>query len=119
MAEHITLGKRGEDLAADYLAGKGYTIVERNWRNSHQEIDIIAKDRDELVVVEVKTRRTDIYGSPDEAVSERKQALLVSAANAYIDQHDLFCDTRFDIISVIMPKYGEPIIEHIENAFEA
>ncbi len=117
MAEHISFGKKGEDIAADYLVRKGYAIIERNWRNCHKEIDIIAKDNETLVIVEVKTRRSDMYGSPDEAVSEHKQQLLIAAANAYIEQNNLDCDTRFDIISIILPKYGEPQIEHIEDAF--
>lgn len=117
MAEHISFGKKGEDIAADYLVRKGYAIIERNWRNCHKEIDIMAKDNETLVIVEVKTRRSDMYGSPDEAVNEHKQQLLIAAANAYIEQNNLDCDTRFDIISIILPKCGEPQIEHIEDAF--
>ncbi len=118
MAKHINLGKRGEDIAVEYLSGKGYAIVERNWRNSHKEVDVIARDGDTLVIVEVKTRRTDLYGFPDEAVSERKQKLLVDAANAYIEKCDLDCDTRFDIVSVVLHDNGKADVEHIENAFE-
>lgn len=117
MAEHITLGKRGEDIAVEYLKRKGYTILWRNWRCYHKEIDIVAKDHDFLVIVEVKTRRNDFYGSPIEAVSEQKQKLLVVAANAYVEQYDVDNEIRFDIISIILPKYGEPTIEHIEDAF--
>lgn len=117
MAEHIYLGKRGEDIAVEYLKRKGYTILWRNWRNCHKEIDIIAQDHDFLVIVEVKTRRNDVYGSPIEAVSEQKQELLVAAANAYVEQYDVDNEIRFDIISIILPKNGEPTIEHIEDAF--
>ena len=116
MAKHNELGKRGEELAVQYLAEKGYEILERNWRNKHKEVDIIAKDSKELVIVEVKTRQTDEYGEPDIAVTKQKQRLLISAANAYIFEHAMDVDTRFDIISIIF-KDGKPVINHIEDAF--
>ena len=116
MAKHNELGKQGEEIAAQYLIEKGYEIVERNWRNKHKEIDIIAKDGKFLVIVEVKTRQTDEYGNPDIAVTRKKQRLIISAANAYLFQKKLDIDTRFDIISIIF-KDGEPVIEHIEDAF--
>jgi len=116
MAEHNDFGKLGEEIAANYLEGKGYEIVERNWRNTHKEIDIIAKDGGTLVMVEVKTRQTDEYGNPDIAVTKKKQRLLIVAANAYLFKNKLDVETRFDIISIIF-KDGEPVIEHIEDAF--
>jgi putative endonuclease len=116
MADHNDFGKLGEELAVDYLTGKGYEVLERNWRNIHKEIDIIAKDGDFLVIVEVKTRQTDAYGDPDIAVTKRKQRMLISAANAYIAQKKMDVETRFDIVSIIF-KDGEPLIEHIEDAF--
>ena len=116
MAEHNDFGKLGEELAVDYLTGKGYEILERNWRNIHKEIDIIAKDGKFLVIVEVKTRQTDEYGEPDIAVTKRKQRMLIAAANAYITRKGLDMETRFDIISIIF-RDGEPVIEHIEDAF--
>ena len=116
MAEHNELGKMGEDLAVQYLTDKGYEILERNWRNIHKEIDIIAKEGDDLVIVEVKARQTDEYGEPDIAVTKRKQRMLIAAANAYILKNNLDVSTRFDIISIVF-KNGEPVIEHIEDAF--
>ncbi len=116
MALHNEIGKVGENLAADYLIGKGYQILERNWRNVHKEIDIIAKDGDFLVIVEVKTRSTDEYGNPDIAVNRTKQRRLISAANSYIYRKKLDVNTRFDIISIILTD-GKPLIEHIEDAF--
>ena len=116
MAKHNDFGKLGEELAVNYLIGKGYEILERNWRNIHKEIDIIAKDGTDLVIVEVKTRQTDEYGDPDVAVTKQKQWCLISAANAYVFQNRLDINTRFDIISIIF-KDGEPVIEHIEDAF--
>ncbi len=114
---NIKLGKLGEDLATDYLVSKGYTIFERNWRNHHKEIDIIAFDGKMLVIVEVKTRQTDDFGTPDLAVDRRKQRLLIAAANAYIFRHNIDYETRFDIITVVVKEGQEPNIEHLEDAF--
>lgn len=116
MAAHIDFGKQGEEIAVKYLMDKGYEILERNWRNRHKEIDIIAKDGNELVVVEVKTRKSNDYGDPDFAVNKQKQRLLISAANAYIFRNNLDINTRFDIISIVFNN-GEPVIDHIEDAF--
>ena len=116
MAKHNELGKQGEDIAVKYLTDKGYEILERNWRNIHKEIDIIARDGKFLVIVEVKTRQTDEYGDPDIAVTRKKQRMLIAAANSYIFQKHLEIETRFDIISIIF-RDGEPVIEHIEDAF--
>ena len=116
MAKHNDFGKLGEELAVNYLIGKGYEILERNWRNNHKEIDIIAKDGTDLVIVEVKARQTDEYGDPDVAVTKHKQWRLISAANAYIYQNWLDINTRFDIISIII-RDGIPEINHIEDAF--
>lgn len=116
MAEHIDFGKQGEEIAVKYLTDKGYEILERNWRNRHKEIDIIAKDGKDLVIVEVKTRKSNSYGEPDLAVNKQKQRLLIYAANAYIYRNNLDTDTRFDIISIVFND-GKPVIDHIEDAF--
>ena len=109
MAKHNDFGKLGEELAVNYLIGKGYEILERNWRNIHKEIDIIAKDGTDLVIVEVKTRQTDEYGNPDVAVTKKKQRMLIAAANAYITRNNLDIETRFDIISIVF-KDDAPVI---------
>lgn len=116
MAAHNDLGKLGEDLAVQYLTDKGYEILERNWHNIHKEVDIIAKDGQYLVIVEVKTQQNDEYGEPDLAVTKRKQRMLIAAANAYISRKELDMETRFDIISIVV-KDSDPVIEHIEDAF--
>lgn len=116
MAKHNELGKLGEELAVQHLINMGYIILDRNWRNIHKEIDIIAMNGDVLVIVEVKTRQTDEFGNPDIAVNCKKQRLLIAAANAYVFKNKLDVETRFDIISIIF-KDGEPVIEHIEDAF--
>ena len=116
MAEHIDFGKQGEEIAVNYVIEKGYEILERNWRNRHKEIDIIAKDGKELVIVEVKTRKSNNYGEPDLAVNKQKQRLLISAANAYIFRNNMDINTRFDIISIVFNN-EKPVIDHIEDAF--
>ena len=116
MAKHNELGKIGEELAAQFLIDKGYEILEKNWRNRHKEIDIIAKDGDELVIVEVKTRQNDEHGDPDLAVTRQKQTRLIYAANAYLFTYNMDINTRFDIISIVF-KDGEPLIDHIKDAF--
>ena len=116
MAKHNELGKKGEEIAAQYLSEKGYEILERNWRNRHKEIDIIAKDGNELVILEVKTRQNDEHGEPDLAVTRPKQTRLIYAANAYIFQNKLDINTRFDIIAIVF-KDERPVIDHIQDAF--
>jgi len=116
MAQHNDLGKEGERMALHMLQEKGYTILETNWRHEKDEVDIIARDKDELVIVEVKTRSTDYFGDPEEAVTPPKARHLIQAAEAYVEQRDLNIDIRFDIVSIIL-KNGKAAIRHIEDAF--
>ena len=116
MIEPHQLGRLGEELAAEYIIKKGYQILERNWHSGHKEIDIIALDGTTLVVVEVKTRKSDDYGEPNIAVGKDKQRFLIWAADAYVRKRQLEVDVRFDIISIVISD-DEPEIEHIEDAF--
>lgn len=116
MIEPHELGRLGEELAANHLIEKGYQILERNWHSGHKEIDIIALDGTTLVVVEVKTRKSDDFGEPDIAVGRDKQRMLIQAADAYVRYNNLNVDVRFDIISIVFTD-EEPEIEHIEDAF--
>lgn len=116
MIEPHELGKLGEELAVEYLIRKGYQILERNWHSGHKEIDIIALCDNILVIVEVKTRRSDEFGEPDIAVGKDKQRMLIWAADAYVRFKNLDVEVRFDIISIVFTD-SEPEIEHIEDAF--
>lgn len=116
MASHNTLGKAGEDAAASYLQGQGYVLRHRNWRKNHLELDIVAVKGDELVVVEVKTRRNTEYQDPQDAVDWKKVRHIVTAADAYIKQFGLDNPVRFDIVTVV-GESGNFRIEHIEDAF--
>jgi len=116
MAEHNELGRTGEEIAAEYLAGKGYEILAANWRIKHKEIDLIARDGDYLVIVEVKTRTTDGWENPKEAITNKKIRNLVNAAEAYIMINDVMMETRFDIVTLIPAGDGWEI-EHVKEAF--
>lgn len=116
MAEHNDKGVDGEELAAAYLTQKGYTVLERNWRFGREEIDIIAQEKDMLVVVEVKTRSGSFFGEPEEFVDKQKQRHLIKAVNGYIEKNNLDLEVRFDIIGVILSGKNHKI-NHIEDAF--
>ena len=116
MAEHYELGNKGEQLAVNYLINKGYKIVERNWRFQKAEIDIIATKDKTLISVEVKTRSTNDFGSPQDFVNKKKIKLMVSAMNEYILNKDLDIELRFDIIAITKDKSSFDI-EHFKDAF--
>ncbi len=118
MAEHNRLGIQGEQIAREFLQKQGYEILETNWRFGKKEIDIIARDGNTLVIVEVKTRTGDYFGLPWEAVSDRKIRFLVHAAEGYILKHNFNNETRFDVVSIVS-KDGKFQIEHIKDAFNA
>jgi len=114
MAAHNELGIWGEELAADYLRRKGYTIMERDWKSGHRDIDIIATDGHVVVFVEVKTRRNRIFGEPEEAIDYRKLVNLRGAITHYVRYKHITQDIRLDAITVVgTPDGGEPEIEHI------
>ncbi len=116
MAEHNLTGNKGEALAAAFLEERGYEVLERNWRHGRHELDIIARTGLELVIVEVKTRSSDVHGQPLEAVKAGKRAKLLKAANAYVEITGCELGLRFDIVSVIMHP-TKPYIHHIQDAF--
>ena len=116
MAAHNELGKWGEDLAVAYLQGKGYTIIERDWKSGRRDIDIIAKDETEAIVfVEVKTRRNRVFGEPEEAIDYKKMQNLQQAINHYIKYRRINTEVRFDIISIVGTTDAEPEINHIKD----
>lgn len=118
MADHNDLGKRGESAAADYLIQKGYQIIERNWMYEKYEIDIIAQDSESIIFVEVKTRSSDRWGNPEEAVSKGKIKRIVEAADFYLREFDIDLPARFDVISSIWNGVQFEI-NHIDDAFMA
>jgi putative endonuclease len=118
MAEHIKTGKEGEDAAIEHLKKSGYDIIEVNWRHKHLELDIIALENDILVVVEVKTRTSDVFGNPEIFVDRAKQKNIIKACNAFILERKVNNEVRFDIISIVTAR-GKIKLDHIRDAFSA
>jgi putative endonuclease len=116
MAQHNDLGRRGEEMAVQYLLQKGYKVLERNWHFGKEEVDIIATLGVELVVVEVKTRNSAFFGEPQTFVSRSKQQHLVRAAHAYVTRNDHDLEVRFDVIGIVLNALEERL-EHVEGAF--
>jgi putative endonuclease len=116
MADHNELGKLGEELAEQYLRKNGYAILDSNWTFHKAEIDIIAMKENTLAIVEVKTRSSIDFGSPQDFVKPKKIQLLVKAVDAYVNQKNLDLEIRFDIIAI--HKVGKDFnVEHITDAF--
>jgi putative endonuclease len=111
------LGKIGEALAAKYLTQNGYKILNRNWHYGHKEIDIIAIYNNILVIVEVKTRLTNYWEEPKEAVRRKKQRMIIEAADAYVLNNNINMDVQFDIISILLQGEHHEL-EHIPDAFQ-
>lgn len=119
MASHNDFGKLAEELAETFLLEKGMKILAKNYRYQKAEIDLIAQTENQIVIVEVKARATDVFMLPQEAVNKKKMKLMVLAANYFIEENNINLETRFDVISVLPNEAGKLEITHIENAFEA
>ena len=117
MAHHNQIGAKGEQIAKEMLEAKGYQILEQNWRFSRAEVDLIAKDGEILVFVEVKTRSYDYFGQPEEFVTSTKEAFMAQAASAYMDKIGHDWEIRFDIIGILYRNQASFRIKHIEDAF--
>lgn len=116
--KNLNLGKTGEEEAADFLKENGYKIIARNYKTRLGEIDIIAYDEDTVCFVEVKTRNSERFGLPQEAVSRIKQRQIAKAALCFIKEKDLFNrKARFDVVSISYAQIP-PKINLIKNAFE-
>lgn len=109
-------GQEGEAVALDFLLKQGYLLLHKNWRHSHHEVDLIMSKDEVLVFVEVKTRMSNTFGFPENAVTAQKQKTLAKAAAAYLEKFAPDKSLRFDIVSVTrVPNNWE--IEHFEDAF--
>lgn len=116
MATHNDLGEEGETLAVEHLVDKGYQILAKNWRYGRAEVDIIAKWKEVLVFVEVKTRSDNYFGEPETFVTQQKMEMMTSVASVFMEEINHDWEYRFDVISVIIRK-GKNYINHIEDAF--
>lgn len=117
MAQHNETGKIGELIAVAHLQKLNMIIIEVNWRYKNFEIDIIAAKKNYLHFVEVKTRRCETYGHPEEKVTTKKINYLMKAADEYLEKNNLFKRIQFDIISVLI-KNNEPEIFYIEDVYQ-
>jgi putative endonuclease len=117
MSKHNEIGEKGEQTAADFLVNKGYAILHRNWRSGKKEVDIIALKDNIVAIVEIKTRSSNDFAFPEEAVNKRKQQLLKAAAEAFMNANRQYPDYRFDIVSILMDKELVREIVHFEEAF--
>jgi len=119
MAEHNDFGTLAEELATNFLVENGYKILQKNFRYQRAEIDIIAEFQNQIIVVEVKARGTDIFMAPEEAVTKTKIKLLVLAADQYLKHHNINQEVRFDIITVLPDNSGKLEIKHLQDAFQS
>lgn len=117
MATHIDFGKLGEQLAEDFLTSKGYTILHRNWRHSHYEIDIVALKNDLPHFVEVKTRSSKQFGEPEESVTKKKVRSLLQAAEEFLFRNPQFKNFHIDILSITIHPQQEPEYFFIEDVY--
>ena len=117
-AAHILLGRAGEEAAAALLQRAGFTLLDRNWRQGRLELDMVCRDGEELVFVEVKTRRSAGYGGPAGAVTPAKQRVLTRAAQAWLAAHDAWQNPcRFDVVCLL--RHGDTFsAEHYPHAFD-
>lgn len=116
-----SIGRLGEDLAARRLAAQGYTLRARNWRCATGELDLVLERDDALIFVEVRTRRGDRFGTPEESITPRKRARLISAALTYLSEHAATDQAwRIDVVAIEIGARGEVRrFNHLENAIEA
>lgn len=112
----LEFGQTGEQMAARFLTDLGYIILEHNYRRGHLEIDLIALDGDDLVIVEVKSRAYDNILQPEEAVDHKKRQALIRLANEYVKSYNRKENVRFDIVSIVSNANGNEI-RHLKNAY--
>ena len=117
MALHLDLGRKGESLAKTFLESLGYEILDENWTHGKAEIDLIVYKDKVIIFTEVKTRTGNAFGEPEDFVDNRKQKLLVEAADEYIYLMDHQGEGRFDIVSILFDKNANYTLKHIEDAF--
>jgi putative endonuclease len=115
MSHNQQIGQWGESIAADYLAKHGYEIIARNARTPFGEIDIVARQGDMIIFVEVKARTSNKMGLPEEAITARKQEHMLTCAQHYASEHEID-HWQIDVISVEGKPGNKPLITYFENA---
>jgi putative endonuclease len=115
--QHISTGKKGEELACEFIKNKGFFILETNWRYRHSEVDIIASKENVLHFFEVKTRKNILFGLPEASVGNKKMTKLKQAAQAYLYEHPEWNMLQFNILSIVLAKKEIPEYFMIEDVF--
>lgn len=115
MSRHLSTGRLGENMAVIFLEGRGYSILEKNWRHRHWEVDIIASTQNILHFIEVKTRRSAQFGYPEEGVTSKKLKNILQAAEEYQFQNPQWKRIQFDILSITLGSNGEEEFFFIED----
>lgn len=110
------IGRRAEQIAQNHLLNLGYKILDSNWQFGHLELDIVAREKDQLVIVEVKSRSGVPFDHPSDAINDNKIRRVIEATEAYIIRNELELETRFDLITVVFVK-DEFELEHFIDAF--
>jgi putative endonuclease len=116
MATHNATGKKGEELAADWLKAAEYTLLHQNWRFSHWEVDIIAEKKGTLHFIEVKTLSSEKFGYPEQKVGKKKLQHLINAAQQYLQQQPQWQRIQFDVISITLTAKG-PAFFMLEDVY--
>ena len=117
MANHNNTGHLGEKMAAEYLLKRGFNILHKNWRHSHWEVDVIASLNDTLHFIEVKTRRTNKFGFPEDDVTKKKMENLINASEEYLLLHPEWKQIQFDILSISILKNQPAEYFFIEDVY--
>lgn len=117
MAVHNELGKEAEQMAIQWLKDRGYEILHVNWRHSHYEIDIVAKKAEKLHIVEVKSRNSNFFGYPEDAVTKKKFKHLQKAADEFLFQNPEFKWLQYDVLAITMHKNREADYFLLEDVF--
>jgi putative endonuclease len=115
MAKHLETGRTGEELAVQWLVAQDFQLLERNWKHSYFELDLIAVKNEVLHFVEVKTRTNDTYGHPEEGVTSKKMERLMNAGEEYLAQNPKWKRIQYDILSIRLHKYKAPEYFFIED----
>ena len=116
MAQHNAIGKQGEELARKYLANRGYRILEQNYKTRRGEIDLVARYKNTLIIIEVRTKHHEQFGTPEETIDYKKRLRLLKNANAYVAKVKHSGPYRIDVICVIIDQNNDPQrITHYEN----
>lgn len=118
--QKIELGRKGEEIALKFLKDKGYELVARNYRcHRFGELDLVMRDGKYLVFIEVRTKKNVLHGTPVETVDYDKRRQIEKMAQLYVTKEKIPEDTycRYDVVGIVLPKDGEPKIEHIQDAF--